>query len=168
MNNVKVYLSTGVSFVGWGLHTHTDLRQILSFLYKQLKDGQRLWQAQSNVLKERDKREEVTYLCRYFSYFTLTLICHLELHELLQRLVPHEKNQTSGYSSTEKHAVRVRVPHCRQKNKHHRVHNVIYRMNKNVFGPHLHCIFCNPWCLGSSLTWHIFWRKMRIMGIQQF
>lgn len=64
VDDVKMHLSSGVTYAGAAFHPHTDLWQLLRFLYEELKDGQRLWQTERNVLKERDKK--VMQQRRYF------------------------------------------------------------------------------------------------------
>lgn len=63
VDDVKVHLSSVVFLAGTASHPHTDLWQLLCFVYKQLKDRKRVWQIQSNVLRERDRK--VTQQCRY-------------------------------------------------------------------------------------------------------
>ncbi len=63
-------------FGGDGFSPHTDLWQLFCFIYEQLKDGQRLWQVQSNVLRERER--ETGKLRNSVDIFniSITLISH--------------------------------------------------------------------------------------------
>lgn len=88
VDDIKVDLSRVVFLQGAASHPHADLGQLFCFLYQQLKDGQRLWQNQSNVLTERQESYATVQIFLTFPSL-LSLISHLELHELLQRFIPH-------------------------------------------------------------------------------
>lgn len=55
VDDVKEHLSSVVFLAGMASHPHTNLWQLFCFIYEQLKDGQRLWQVQSNVLPEKER-----------------------------------------------------------------------------------------------------------------